>query len=258
MFVDLVNRIDWTEDTVFFDVETVSTIEEMQRVASGELSKEERVKYLNPASAKYVAIGVFSNKVKRIGNLKVSRRNDKVIYYNTEPLTAEQIADLVLTVADKYGKKCIVAHNGKKFDFLVFLNGLHNGKLITLRFTKGSFYIQNCRTYYRLIDTIDLAKAMQSQSLDKLSQLLGIGQKNTKTAKTLQDYNVNDVVLLMEIAKKFKELGFQYTPTATARTFIAKVMEEKGFTKIKQTPFDIHVDYIGGRTEIFRHSSHSI
>ena len=257
MFTNLVNPIDWKE-CVYFDVETVSTIDEMRTVASKELTLEAQLNYLNPKNAKYFAVGVFTDNPLQVEGLQAFKMDDRVVYYNTEPFTANEIADAVLCIADAYNRRVLVAHNGKKFDFLIFLNAMHDDYLVHLRFQKHSYYLQCGRKYYRLVDTMDLAKAMQSPSLDKLSKLLGIGEKNLKNAETLQDYNVNDVLLLMDVGLKFKELGFQYTPTATARSYVNGVMEKIGITKIKQFPEDLGCDYVGGRTEVFYHKGENL
>lgn len=246
VFRSLAKETDW-QGAVYFDVETVDTLEDMQRVKEGRVSIDEQLEFLNPRKAKYFAAGLWLNRqrAKRIEGLELKKFYGGVIYYNTEPLTAKEIADYLLKIADLYGRKTFVAHNGKKFDFLIFLENS------ALHCVKGSFYIRNGRNYYKLVDTLDISKTFGAFSLQSLADKFKLKGKNLYTALSLQDYNVNDVYVLMNVAKQFEKLGFEATPTRTSRKWIQQQLDSAGIEVIKQKP--INIDYIGGRTEPFRH-----
>ena len=246
VFRSLAKETDW-QGAVYFDVETVETLEEMQKVKEGNIDVEQQLEYLNPRRAKYFAAGLWLNRqrTKKIAGLEYKKFYGGVIYYNTKPLTAKEIAEYLFIIAETYGRNTFVAHNGKKFDFLIFLENA------TLHYVKSSFFIRKGRNYYKLIDTLDISKTFGAYSLQSIAEKFNLKGKNLYTALSLQDYNVNDVYVLMNIAKQFQALGFEATPTRTSRKWIQEQMDRAGLECIKQDV--VNIDYIGGRTEMFRH-----
>jgi hypothetical protein len=255
-YVNIATPTRWA-DYVYFDVETVGSIEEMQRVATGELERDEKLKFLNPFNAKFFAAGVRGapNPVlaTELGLSYKTYRERWTIYYNEEPMSREQIALSLLSIADRLGKRGFVAHHGKRFDFLIFLRlaGL------SLRVSKGTYYLQKGKRFYSLIDTIELGKALGKLSLNELAEhFIGKG-KITFEAQTLSEYNVHDVYLLMKICKAFEKLKLHATPTRTARLWLAGIMKDKGVKRIVQPKIEL-LDYVGGRVEVFHHKGENL
>jgi len=240
-FITDVNT-DW-DDLIVFDLETVSTIEEMRALKESAVPD---LKYLDVRNSKYVAFAVNKKYPQfRIKSFRFRNAGNWRIYYNHEELDYVTIAHVLIDVLEELDLKGFVAH---KFDFLLFL---HVGyKLIN---QKGTLLLSiGKKKRYRLVDTLKIGKACGSTSLDELAKTFGVRGKNTDTAKTLQEYVVNDVLILTRIIEKFKKLGIEGTPTKTGRKYIYEVMIEKGMKSIYSS-VDVPLDYIGGRVETFWH-----
>jgi len=226
-----VKPVRWKK-LLYFDIETVETIEEMRKVK--ELPIEEQLKYLDVRNAKYLAYYIpVSDKLLGVSILDFKKMN------------YERMADYLIQTAFEHGVQGLCAHNGKRFDFLIFKLA---GYKISER--KGTYILHVGRRTLTLVDTITNAKLLGSPSLDDLAQKLGVGSKNLEEAETLKEYALNDVLTLYKVAMKFAELKLDTTPTRTARIYISKELNRKGISRLK-ADFGYY-DYSGGRVEPFK------
>jgi len=254
VFKNIATPTDW-ENAIYFDIETADNIEIMRKIVENELTIDEKIKYLNPANLKHLSAGLWLNDfdiVHEFENFTYKRVENAVIYYNKREIDVITAVNFLLLLADAYERRTFVAHNGKKFDFLIFIYHPQT----TLRYAKNTFYLQKKRNYYKLVDTMDIAKSIGVMKLDELAQKFNVVRKNLMTATDINEYNANDVYVLMNVAKEFERLGFHATPTRTARLWLADVMKKHKLEKIAQAK--ISLDYIGGRTEVFKHFAKNI
>ena len=156
VFKNIATPTDW-ENAIYFDIETADNIEIMRKIVENELTIDEKIKYLNPANLKHLSAGLWLNDfdiVHEFENFTYKRVENAVIYYNKREIDVITAVNFLLLLADAYERRTFVAHNGKKFDFLIFIYHPQT----TLRYAKNTFYLQKKRNYYKLVDTMDIAK----------------------------------------------------------------------------------------------------
>jgi len=233
------------DDLIIFDIETVENIEKMREVV---LKNEINLEYLDVRNAKYIAFAINAKYPKlHIKGFRSRLVSNWRIYYNVEKITYEEMALTLLEIAFKLNLKGFCAHNGNKFDFLIFL---HAGfKLIN---KKGSLTLRVNNKYFKLIDTLKIGRSCSALSLEQLARTFKVEGKNLKEADNIYEYVINDVVILTRIIEKFKKLGIEGTPTRTGRKYIYEIMKQRNIKRIK-SEINFPLDYIGGRVETFWH-----
>jgi hypothetical protein len=236
--------VDW-DNLIIFDIETVATIEEMRRLKE---SDDIDLTYLDVRNAKYVAFAVHEKHKKlHLAHFRSRKDGEWRIYYNVGPLNYYDIASTLLESAIELGVKGFCAHNGNKFDFLIFL---HAG--MRIRNVKKALTLYAYGKRFKLVDTLHIARACGAASLDALARTFGVRGKNLDSAQTIQEYVINDVGVLTRVIQKFKTLGIKDTPTRTGRAYVYAEMDKRGIKRIKST-LNFVLDYAGGRVEPFRH-----
>jgi hypothetical protein len=218
------NPTRW-ENYIYFDIETIEDLEQMRyaKLAKG----EDRKKFLNPFNAKFCVA-------------KTLEGAEKVIKGNAKTIALE-----LIRFAEEQGKTGFCAYNGNKFDFIIFK------EIAKIQIIKNTYLIRFNKKLYKTIDLLDLSKSIGAVGLDNFAKNLRIEGKNLDKAVNLEDYTRRDVDILIEIAKKLKNLNIDKTATRTGRNALARVAAEKGIQKIISLG-DLRHDYTGGRTDIFK------
>ena len=232
-------------DYIYYDIETVKVDELRKLQASG----KHDLKALTPFNAKYISIGINLKYPKLSLPLRSRKIGNWRIYYNTEetPISYADMAQLLIDAAKALNIRGFVAHNGNRFDFLIFDRELG----YKVRDIKGTHILYaGGKKPYRLIDTIKIGGAVGTLRLDDMAKTFGVKGKNLDTAQSTQEYNINDTYILCRCGEEFNKLGIEYSPTATGRKYLYKAMKENGLTCIKSI-LDYPLEYIGGRTETF-------
>lgn len=227
---------DW-KNVVYFDIETVDDFSDFTDEALDVYSR-----------AKHVAIAVhksiYSDKVPAYDMMKTY---DDVIVCGYMFRTPVEIARIIIDFADACGVSNIAAHNGNRFDFIVFKH-LEN---VEIQEKYDQYFLVRNKIKYRLIDTLKLANATGTPSLDEFAKTFTGLQK--LTAGNFFDYMMHDAYILAMTGIKLGELGIQFTPTRTSRHYLALHMREKPvITKIYADNLSAF-EYAGGRTQIFRY-----
>ena len=240
LFANTGKVVDWNA-LLYFDIETVPDIETMKLV-----KQSNDLRYLDPAKAKYVSFAVHADKPKlHMRNFRSRLKGSWRLYYNTKEMNYKEIAEALLDSADKLGITGFCAHNGNRFDFLIF----KHYKLVE---HKGTLVLHARKKRYSLVDTARIGKALGVPALDEMAKALHLKGKNLAEANVLQEYCMNDTYVLCRIAEKLSTLGMLHSPTATARHYLCKELEKHGITTVRSS-LNIPLQYIGGRIDIFIH-----
>ncbi|MGB9772297.1 MAG: DNA polymerase, partial [Candidatus Kapaibacteriota bacterium] len=236
---------DW-ERVLVYDVETVPDLQTLKEViASG--NRE----YLDAKKAQHVCMAMRThvyNSLRTAQANKVLKRYEKHerdgwTYFTRMNTNAEEIAKDVATVARAYDLD-FVAHNGKRFDFLV-LELVKDGRVYQ---AKGNAFFVYRRKYHRLIDTLELTGG----NLENSCKAMGVDIVKAYD-EDLKAYLENDVYMLTRLVDALRSAGIKYTMTRTARKFFYDVVSPEGIKRVKTiTDEGFAPEYAGGRTEVFK------
>lgn len=237
---------NWS-DYVYFDIETVEDMQTLNKLKQNN-DLELQKKYLDTKNTKYVCFAIHK-KHKRFSDNRFRQItiDDFVYYYNVEPLTYDKIAKILVKVAIERSLAGFVAFNGTRFDFLIFVNAGY-----TVYNIKNSTFLQVKNHRFRLVDPVKVSITFGGYSLEKTAEKLSISEKKLTDTKDLKAYNVQDVKILVDVAKKFNDLLFLETTTRTGRKALYDFMKSNEIEKIESS-LPAWVEYKGGRVETYVH-----
>ncbi|MGC8729456.1 MAG: DNA polymerase, partial [Elusimicrobiales bacterium] len=249
---------DW-KNVIVYDIETVDTIEQLERI-----KEEKTFDFLDVKKAKHVAFAIRKDKylerMNPITNKLLSKMEDEGkiekrtykdwIIYVLMNTNAQEIVEILWKLSSNL-RMHLVAHNGKKFDFAIFrqFEGTFDYKI---RIYKNNPFLVKAKKkkkiFVRLIDTFDITKASLENSLKQFRIDI-----TKETKKDLKEYLIRDVELLIELTEALETANINYTLTRTAKRFYVDVAKTLDIKTIKTfLPDGFEPSYIGGRVEVFK------